>query len=446
MLADESHIDQGEIVTSSLGRRQVQTNLFPGVQQHFPEHPMATFASVPYLGIKLGSTAALLAITAFFSYLPFLIKRRVRRSGLIMSYCNCMAGGIVLGALLMHMVPEIMESGHCHDHSAMAVAPHTALAGLNAIPHISGLNQDKLEHGPGCNHKHGHKCNKHEHKHDEKDEKEDHKHDGKSAASAQATTKKADDHSHDHDHPYPWGPLFAGISFLLLFAVDRLFLTHSHCEDAHPPPKAVVEKSACSHAHQGQDHHHHHHELSIQPDNEHGSCHEDDVIGGCHSDGINASSTKAQTFVFVLALSVHSFLEGLGMATKNTSSSLISFLISLFAHKWLEAFALGAGVAKACFSAAHSFWLILIYALLTPLGIFLGIFLESLASSKLSVFDQFIVRQALDGMAIGSFLFVSCIEMIPSEFHKYNKHTPYKFVLLSLGFISMAIIARFHSH
>jgi zinc transporter 1/2/3 len=395
---------------------------------------MATFAAVPFLGAKLGSTAILLVITAFFSYLPFLIKHRVRRSGLIMSYCNCMAGGIVLGALLMHMVPEIMEAGHCHDHSAHGLALHASsspVAGLDAILPIDPHTAHK--HGPGCDHKHDHN---HSHKHDH----DDHKH-GKAVSAA---SKQADDHS--HDHPYPWGPFFAGVSFLILFAVDRLFLTHSHCADAHPPTKAVVEKSACSHAHHGQDHHHHHHEMSIQPDNEHGSCHEDDVIGGCHSDGINASSTKAQTFVFVLALSIHSFLEGLGMATKNTSSSLVSFLISLFAHKWLEAFALGAGVAKACFSTAHSFCLIVIYALLTPVGIFLGMFLESLASDKLSLFNQYIVRQALDGLAIGSFLFVSCIEMIPSEFHKKNKHTPYKYVLLTLGFISMAIIARFHTH
>jgi zinc transporter 1/2/3 len=162
-------------------------------------------------------------------------------------------------------------------------------------------------------------------------------------------------------------------------------------------------------------------------------------------DGINAAASKAQTFVFVLALSIHSFLEGMGMATKNQWGSLVSFLVSLFAHKWLEAFALGTGVAKACFPAWHSFWLIFVYAALTPAGIILGMWMDTASQSVSGVFNA-MTRQVLDGLALGSFLFVSCIEMIPSEFHKKNRHAPYKFFVLSLGFAAMAAISLLHFH
>jgi len=162
-------------------------------------------------------------------------------------------------------------------------------------------------------------------------------------------------------------------------------------------------------------------------------------------DGINSSSTQAQTFVFVVALSIHSFLEGLGMSSKSTWNSLLSFMISLFAHKWLEAFALGTSVAKACFSPLHAFLLIAVYALLTPAGILLGMAMDTWSQSTSALAVQ-ITRQVLDGLALGSFLFVSCIEMIPSEFHKQNKHSPFKFSILCLGFLAMAAISTLHFH
>lgn len=397
--------------------------------------------AIPYFWEKVISTTALLLVTVVFSYLPFVIKKRVRGAGLIMSYCNCLAGGIVLGAMLMHMIPEMMESAHCdhgHAHGSAGLAVMPAMGGVTDLGFV-------LEHG---GHKHDHK---HDHPHDHKNDKhaEEPKKDSEK-------TKKQDAHAHDdhqdgHSHGFAWGSFSAGCSFLLLFAIDRLFLTHSHCADAHPTQSSKTQKSAhthehglhgCSHDH---DHHQHHEDLSLQPDAEHGSCHEDDVIGGCHMDGINAAASKAQTFVFVLALSIHSFLEGMGMATKNTWNGLVSFLVSLFAHKWLEAFALGTGVAKACFPAWHSFWLIFVYAALTPAGIILGMWMDA-ASKSTSAFSHQLTRQVLDGLALGSFLFVSCIEMIPSEFHKKNKHAPFKFFVLCLGFVAMAVISIFHFH
>ncbi len=385
--------------------------------------------SIPYFWHKIASTAALLFITVLFSYLPFVIRKRVRRAGLIMSYCNCLAGGIVLGAMLMHMIPEMME-GCDHDHHHELAPMHTRV--------MDGTEE--------CCHDHKH-VDKHEHKHKDHKKKE-HKHDHD--IESKIVKAQSDAHSHDHSHDFAWGPFFAGISFLILFAVDRLFLTHSHCDDAHPSSKKKVEDDSHHHEHgQGCSHHHdheqHHHDLSLQPDEEHGSCHEDDVIGGCHMDGINSSSTKAQTFVFVLALSIHSFFEGLGMATKNTWNGLLSFLISLFAHKWLEAFALGTGVAKACFSGFHNFWLIFIYAILTPAGIFVGMWMNA-ASNTSSLLSGKLTQKMLDGLALGSFLFVSCIEMIPSEFHKQNKHSPFKFAVLCIGFAAMAAISLLHFH
>ena len=151
------------------------------------------------------------------------------------------------------------------------------------------------------------------------------------------------------------------------------------------------------------------------------SCHSEDLVGGCHMDGLDTHTSRLQALVFVVALSLHSFLEGLGMSSKNDQRSLTMFLISLFAHKWLEAFALGVNVMNASFGAAYAFSLVAFYALLTPLGIILGLIFERWSFG--GAYSEN-VSQCLNGLAVGSFMFVSCIEMIPPEFHKKNQaHT-----------------------
>ena len=160
-------------------------------------------------------------------------------------------------------------------------------------------------------------------------------------------------------------------------------------------------------------------------------------------EGIRTSETKIQCFVFVLALSMHSFLEGLGMATKNNERQLASFLISLFAHKWIEAFALGVTVFNAQFSTLYAFLLIIFYTVLAPVGILIGIFLDWYSST--SALNE-TMGMVLNGLAAGSFLFVSCIEMIPPEFHTRESTNIWKFVALVAGFAIMAGVSALHSH
>ena len=341
---------------------------------------------------KIGYTLAMLALTVFFCYLPWFVHRKWRKSTGLMSLLNCLAGGVVLGALLMHMIPEI-------------VAPHLQeIVGSNIVT----------------------KCE------------------------------------------YQWGCFAAGFSFLLLFSVDRLFLSHAHCENeanpknteqyahSHTPPTVHDHHSdpldiphvhhhhgkECSHDHT-HDHDHSRQPSSIESE-EHGpheDCHEADIMGGCHMEGIRTSKSQLQTYVFVFCLSLHILLEGLGMAGKNKKEALANFLFGLFAHKWIEAFALGVTVMSARFSAMESFFLMGFYAILTPLGISLGMLADYLSTSA-DTNDT--LNRVMNGLSAGSFLFVSCIEMIPPEFHTKNQSTPVKFMAVVIGFMFMA--STFHSH
>lgn len=55
--------------------------------------------------------------------------------------------------------------------------------------------------------------------------------------------------------------------------------------------------------------------------------------------------------------------------------------------------------------------------------------------------SQEVASKVLNGLAVGSFIFVSCVEMIPPEFHTTDTHSKYKFLVLTLGFAFMAGIA-----
>lgn len=233
-------------------------------------------------------------------------------------------------------------------------------------------------------------------------------------------------------------------------AIDRLFMhSHSHDHDHVIPPKPKDMKEvgiSQMHTHRGpcgdiecvEKIH-----SADSEDDDCASCHSENLMGGCHMDGLDTHSSKTQALVFVIALSMHSFLEGLGMASKNTKDQLIQYLISLFAHKWLEAFALGVNVMNANFSSFFSFLLISFYAVLTPLGIVIGIICEQITLN--GPYAGYTML-CLNGLAVGSFLFVSCIEMIPPEFHKKTRHTPWKFLTLCTGFGLMAAISALHIH
>lgn len=593
----------------------------------------AGFTVDALLAWKFVSMAAMLVLTVVCSYSPWMIRKRFSASRTLMSFLTCLAGGVVLGALLMHMLPELGHGG-CASGTVVhkAIVPMAArmagpgvvgdgapggtdggdpadgpdnandgsdgkskskkkkrkactrkgcvrcppdfnggfcgvingsndakpvgdekdsksgIGGASGNDHVSedGSNDHKDETGRGD----GKKSKKRKHKHRKGRSKKhhDHKDDGHGGCTScdgshshdhsdDHSHDHSDDHSHDHSddggdshdsgdggggcgkggcshgkhgkkgkhgahghgghsHGFQWGYFMAGISFLVLLAVDRFFM-HAHSHDhEHASPQAVAraveaeggvvvdepasgrsmvvvmgrrnsatldaEKldachssdACCAHeAYRAAPVHEHpctDSECAVErvlatspPDDDCASCHSDNVMGGCHMDGLDRHSSRTQALVFVVALSMHSFLEGLGMGTKNTKETLGLYLISLFGHKWLEAFALGVNVMNASFSRTYAAALIFFYSVLTPVGMLIGMAVDHFAAGKSFAG---VAVQVLNGLAVGSFLFVSCIEMIPPEFHKRTPHTPAKFAILVTGFLFMAAISLVHYH
>ncbi|KAI5191146.1 solute carrier family 39 (zinc transporter), member 1/2/3 [Nematocida sp. AWRm77] len=131
-------------------------------------------------------------------------------------------------------------------------------------------------------------------------------------------------------------------------------------------------------------------------------------------DSIPEGASKKQALVFILALSLHSFMEGLGMGTKE-NKELVWYIVSILVHKWLEAIVLGASVLTSSFSSKTSFSLLLVYSSLTSIGALLGKYLHTRAIGS-SGEGESMAKLLMDGIAAGSFLYIGFVEMVGNEF------------------------------
>lgn len=149
-------------------------------------------------------------------------------------------------------------------------------------------------------------------------------------------------------------------------------------------------------------------------------------------DSIPEGAGKKEAFIFILALSLHSFMEGLGISSKK-GSKLMWYIISILVHKWLEAIVLGTSVLTSQIPKGICFFLILIYSSLTSIGSLLGHYISGDSSNMDTV------TQILNGIAAGSFFYIGFVEMVGNEFEtssgKLTRRMTFKKILsMFIGF------------
>lgn len=156
-------------------------------------------------------------------------------------------------------------------------------------------------------------------------------------------------------------------------------------------------------------------------------------------DSIPEGAGKKEALVFILALSLHSFMEGLGMASKK-GPKLIWYIVSILVHKWLEAILLGTSVLTSKINKTACFYLILIYSSLTSVGSILGLLLigaeETVTQSVTAQTATALITNILNGIAAGSFFYIGFVEMIGNEFEtasgKLTRRDTFKKILSML--------------
>lgn len=157
-------------------------------------------------------------------------------------------------------------------------------------------------------------------------------------------------------------------------------------------------------------------------------------------DSIPEGASNKEALIFILALSLHSFMEGLGISSKK-SSKLLWYIASILIHKWLEAIVLGTSVLTSKIPRPVCFALILIYSSLTSIGSLIGHWMSS------SVYSTGFIVQVLNGVAAGSFFYIGFVEMVGNEFEtssgKLTRRDTFKKILsmfIGFSFVTSALL------
>ncbi|NWI87980.1 S39A3 protein, partial [Pitta sordida] len=134
----------------------------------------------------------------------------------------------------------------------------------------------------------------------------------------------------------------------------------------------------------------------------------------------------------VFALCTHSIFEGLALGLQEDGAKVLSLFLGVAIHEALVAVALGISMAKASLPLRDAAKPALAVCLMTPLGIGLGMGIQSSRSAAGDV-----VSLLLQGIAGGTFLFVTFFEILAKELEDRSQRL-LKVLCLVLGYALLA--------
>ena len=128
------------------------------------------------------------------------------------------------------------------------------------------------------------------------------------------------------------------------------------------------------------------------------------------------SGFNLQSFVLLIALSMHAIFEGIALGLTNDFSATLNIMIALLLHKPAASLSLGASLTKSFKTdndVKKGILLLSLFALATPIGIILGMALQRGSDMVEIVFNSF---------AGGTFLYIAASEVIVEEFSMPDRH------------------------
>lgn len=151
-----------------------------------------------------------------------------------------------------------------------------------------------------------------------------------------------------------------------------------------------------------------------------------------------AAAGPLRLISLVLALSAHSVFEGLALGLQDTGDKLGGLFLGVAVHETLAAVALGVSVTKASLAMSDAAKLGVAVSAMIPLGVVVGVSIESaqtLAGSIASV--------VLQGLAAGTFLFVTFFEILARELEeKQDRLLKVLFLVLGYGTLAALVLIK----
>jgi zinc and cadmium transporter len=232
-----------------------------------------------------------------------------------------------------------------------------------------------------------------------------------------------------------------------IFCIERFIAPHSHEVNGH----------GHSH-HHGEEHHHHHEEA-----NKDSAGHVHDAAPSDHHAGEpRAAAPAVAGWMAVLGLTLHTFMNGLGLAgavqaaaDKQTEGGLsptallipgFALFLAIILHKPADALAISTVLARKGIRR-NKVWLVQLgFGAMVPIGVLAFILLRGMIEQSKD--NQELLRQ-LTGAALafsaGTFLFVALSDLLPEvQFHQHDRVM--LFMALISGIVLMGGISYLEPH
>ena len=151
---------------------------------------------------------------------------------------------------------------------------------------------------------------------------------------------------------------------------------------------------------------------------------------------VMANGSKDSSYVLIFILSIHSIIVGIALGTEEMMRQSFIIAIAVLAHKGSAAFAMGVSMLKNNIAHHKIVKLLIMFSLMTPLGIVIGMFISNVLSGKATEFSI----AMFDALAAGTFLYIAIMEILNEEFEN-TKHTILKLCFAASGLLLMALLA-----
>ncbi|XP_060116744.1 zinc transporter ZIP1 [Heteronotia binoei] len=134
-------------------------------------------------------------------------------------------------------------------------------------------------------------------------------------------------------------------------------------------------------------------------------------------------------FVLLLALSLHSVFEGLAVGLQEGSAQALEICLALLIHKGAIAFSLSFKLLQSRMRVRAVAGCLILFSIMSPLGVGLGVVLTETPSVVLHGLS----RSVLEGLAAGTFVYITFLEILPHELSSSEQRI-LKVIVLLAGF------------
>lgn len=136
-----------------------------------------------------------------------------------------------------------------------------------------------------------------------------------------------------------------------------------------------------------------------------------------------------------LMLSIHSLVLGTALGLTHDYPTLFMLFLAIITHKWAESFAISVQLNKSTLSTKTSMILFLIFAFMTPLGIFIGWHFDQ------GITTHPLVAPVLIALSAGTFLYLGTLHGLERCVMVERCCNLRDFSFVIIGFLLMALVA-----